>query len=93
MLNSIRYKEIEMPRVWKHFLKNLAWPVGLAAYIFVVIVGAEHADTLFENGAVAVVVLFVVLPIAVYLVRDMWRDAKQKVKWENEDLLRDIRGE
>ena len=81
-----------MSRVWKHFLKNLAWPVGFAAYIFAVIVGAEYADTLFEGGALVIAVLFICVPITVYLVRDMWRDAKEKVKWENEDLLRDIKG-
>ena len=82
-----------MNRVWKHFLKNLAGPVGFVAYIFAVITGAEYAETLFEGGAIAVVIAFLCLPITVYLVRDMWRDAKQKVKWENEDLLRNIKGE
>ena len=81
-----------MPRVWKHFFKNLAGPVGFAAYIFAVVVGAEYANTLFEGGALVVAVLFVCVPITVYLVRDMWRDAKEKVKWENEDLLRNIKG-
>jgi hypothetical protein len=81
-----------MPRVWKHFFKNLAGPVGFAAYIFAVMVGAEYAETLFKGGAIVVVVLFVCLPVLVYLVRDMWLDAKRKVKWENEDLLRDLKG-
>ena len=81
-----------MPRVWKHFLKNLAWPAGFASYMFFVVVGAEYADTLFEGGGLMVAVLFVCIPIAVYLIRDMWRDAKQKVEWENEEMLRTLKG-
>lgn len=82
-----------MPRVWKHFLKNLAWPFGFAAYFFSVVAGASYADTLFEGGGLIVAVLFVCVPVTVYLIRDMWRDAKQKVEWENEDLMRQIKGD
>lgn len=82
-----------MSRVWKHFLKNLAWPVGFATYLFAVITGATYADKLFTGGALVITTLFIALPIAVYLIRDMWRDAKQKVEWENEDLLRKIKGD
>jgi uncharacterized membrane protein YhdT len=82
-----------MPRVWKHFLKNLAWPVGIAAYIFSVVTGGVYLETQFEGGAMLTVLIFIALPILVYLVRDMWRDAKEKVKWENEDLLRNIKGD
>jgi hypothetical protein len=81
-----------MPRVWKHFFKNLAWPVGFATYLFSVATGATYIETLYVGGAIVVVVLFVCLPVLVYLVRDMWLDAKRKVKWENEDLLRDLKG-
>jgi hypothetical protein len=81
-----------MNRVWKHFLKNLAWPVGFATYLFSVVTGATYIETLYVGGGLLVVVLFVALPVAIYLIRDMWRDAKQKVEWENEDLLRKIKG-
>jgi len=76
-----------MSRVWKHFLKNLAWSVGFASYIGAVLAGAEYANTLFEHGALVVALLFVCLPVTVYLVRDMWRDAKEKVEHENQLLL------
>ena len=82
-----------MSRVWKQFLKNLVWPVGFTSYIFAVIVGAEYANTLFEHGAILVVVLFLCVPITVYLVRDMWRDAKQKVEWENREMMRSLKGD
>ena len=80
-----------MPRVWKHFLKNLAWPVGIAAYIMAVAFGATYADTLFEGGSLAVASVFVVLPVIVYLVREMWRDAKEKVEQENRELLHTLK--
>lgn len=81
-----------MPRVWKYFLKNLAWPVGFATYIFAVVAGADYANGLFDGGAIVVAVLFICVPITVYLIRDMWRDAKQKVEWENEQLIRKLKG-
>ena len=82
-----------MNRVWKQFFKNLAWPVGFAAYLFTVVIGAEYANMLFEGAALIVVVLFICIPVAVFLIRDMWRDAKQKVEWENEQTMRALKGE
>ena len=82
-----------MSRVWKQFLKNLAWPVGFATYLFAVVIGAEYANMLFEGAALIVVVLFICIPVAVFLIRDMWRDAKRKVDWENREMLRTIKGE
>ncbi len=81
-----------MPKVWKHFLKNLAWPVSVAGYLFGIITGAAYLETVYKGSAVAVVALFVTFPIAVYLIRDMWRDAKQKVEWENEEIKRMTKG-
>ena len=82
-----------MTRVWKEFLKNLAWPVGFAAYLFAVTVGADYANTLVKGGALIVVVLFICIPVVVFLIRDMWRDAKRKVEWENEETMRALKGE
>ena len=81
-----------MPRVWKHFLKNLAWPAGITAYIFAVSVGGVYADTLFEGGSLVVVCVFLAFPALAYLVRDMWRDAKQKVERENYEMMRTLKG-
>jgi hypothetical protein len=72
-----------MSRVWKHFLKNLAWPVGIAAYIVAVSFGAAYAETLFKSGGFTVAMIFVIMPVLAYLIRDMWRDAKEKVKEED----------
>jgi hypothetical protein len=80
-----------MNRVWKHFFKNLAWPVGIAAYITAVSFGAAYADTLFKGGGFAVAFVFVILPMLVYLVRDLWRDAKEKVERENREMMRTLK--
>lgn len=80
-----------MPRVWKHFLKNLAWPVSIAGYLFAVVTGAVYLEAVYNGSAVAVVTLFIVLPVAVYLICEMWRAAKRKVEWENEDILRKVK--
>ena len=33
------------------------------------------------------------VPMFAYLVRDMWRDAKREVEWENSDMMRRIKGD
>ena len=82
-----------MSRVWKHFLKNLAWPVGFVVYILSVTGGAQYLN---HNYSEFVGLLFFgvtfVIPILGWLVRDMWRDAKDKVEEENRDMMRRIRG-
>lgn len=82
-----------MNRVWKHFFKNLSWPLGFVSYFIIVSIGASYAEDVFFGGAIVVSVIFFVLPMLVWLVRDMWRDAKQKVEWENEDMMRRIKGD
>jgi len=85
-----------MIRVWKHFLKNLAWPVCSLAYIAAVAFGAAYANTLFKGAgafiAFVFAIAFVGLPVLVYLVREMWIDAKKKVERENRDMLNTIKG-
>lgn len=82
-----------MSRVWKYFFKNLAGPVFAASYLFSVTIGAAHLEELYEGGGLLTVLVFIALPVLVYLIRDMWRDAKQKVEWENSKLMRDIKGD
>lgn len=81
-----------MNRVWKHFFKNLAWPVGIAVYVVALSIGAAYADILFEGGGFAVFMLFLGFPALAWLVREMWRDAREKVERENRDLIRTLGG-
>lgn len=79
-----------MNRVWKEFLKNLAWPAGLMGYFVAVITGSVYLESISRGGGVIAVFVFLVLPTLAYLVRDMWLDAKEKVEQENERLMREI---
>jgi hypothetical protein len=83
-----------MNRVWKQFLKNLAWPVGIAVYVWSVIALAIYVEkNIVDGGAYLVALLFIALPTLVYLIRDMWLDAKRKVEWENEQMMRTLKGD
>jgi len=82
-----------MSRVWKHFLKNLAWPVGFVVYILSVTGGAQYLNH--THGEIVALLFFgatFVIPVLGWLVRDMWRDAKDKVEEENRDMIRRIKG-
>ena len=83
-----------MTRVWKHFLKNLVWPAGIAVYVWGVIALSLYVEkNMSESAGALVALMFIVLPILVYIIRDMWLDAKRKVDWENREMLRTIKGE
>ena len=83
-----------MNRVWKEFLKNLAWPVGIAVYVWSVVALAVYVEiNMYEGGAIIVALLFIALPMIVYLIRDMWLDAKRKVEWENREMMRTLKGD
>ena len=81
-----------IPRVWRHFFKNLAWPLGFVLYLFAVAIGSAYANSLYIGAGLIVIGIFIVLPILVYLIRDMWRDAKEKVERENYEMMRRIKG-
>lgn len=83
-----------MNRVWKQFLKNLAWPTGIAVYVWGVIALSLYVEkNMSESGGALVALMFIALPILVYIIRDMWRDAKRKVEWENREMLRTLKGD
>lgn len=81
-----------MSRVWRHFLKNLAWPFGFVTYIIAVVAAANYANTLIIGAGVGVMIVFVVFPILAYLIRDLWQDAKEKVERENYEMMRSLKG-
>jgi putative effector of murein hydrolase LrgA (UPF0299 family) len=82
-----------MSRVWKHFLKNITVPVVFVAYVLFVIGGSQYLNH--NYGEILALLFFsvtFVIPVVGWLVRDMWRDAKEKVEEENRDMMRRIRG-
>ena len=90
---KIQEREIKMSRVWKHFLINITVPVGFVAYVLFVTGGSQYLN---HNYGEIVALLFLsvtfVIPVVVWLVRNMWLDAKDKVEEENRDMMRRIRG-
>ena len=82
-----------MSRVWRHFLKNLAWPFGIMAYVLLVSTVSQYLNHTYGEfvGLLFFGATFVI-PVVGWLVRDMWRDAKEKVEEENRDMMRRIRG-
>lgn len=82
-----------MSRVWKHFLKNIAWPFGIIVYVLLISTVSQYLN---QNYAPGIALLFFgitfVFPILGWIVRDMWRDAKEKVEEENRDMMRRIKG-
>ena len=82
-------------RVWRYFLRNLAWSVGIAAYIFVSLTAGTYIALLYgfdpKDGMMTSMLVMLVFPMLAYLIRDMWQDAKQKVADENEEVMRVLR--
>ena len=51
------------------------------------------AENVSEGWAALVGFIMFPVPMFAYLVRDMWRDAKREVEWENSDMMRRIKGD
>jgi hypothetical protein len=68
--------------------------VGTVAYIFgSLTAGAYIALALGfdpQAGIIASSLVMICFPVLVYIVRDMWHDAKEKVERENRQLMRDL---
>lgn len=85
-----------MSRVWRHFLRNLAWPVGAIAYVLGSLTTGAYVALLlgFDPGAgvMASGLVMIAFPMLAYMVLEMWRDAKEKVERENRELMRSLKG-
>tara|TARA_B110000503_G_C7125040_1_gene404216 strand:+ start:270 stop:485 length:216 start_codon:yes stop_codon:yes gene_type:complete len=68
------------------------WPVGIMLYILVVAFVSTQIEQQLHGGGALVMSMFIVLPVLVWLVRDMWRDAKEKVERENKEMMRTLKG-
>ena len=82
-----------MNRVWKKFFRKLAEPLGLMAYImFAIGLTLWTAENVSEGWSVIVGIIMLPVPMFAYLVRDMWRQAKSEVEWENRTMLNTLKG-
>lgn len=81
-----------MNRVWKKFFKKLAGPIGFMAYIlFAVGLTMWTAEYVSQGASIVVFVIMLPVPMFVFLIRDMWHDAKREVEWENRDMLNTLK--
>lgn len=83
-----------MNRVWKKFLKKLAEPVGFLLYVmFAVGLSMWTIENVSQGVGITVFIIMIPIPAFAYLIRDMWRQAKSEVEWENRDMMRSLKGE
>ena len=82
-----------MNRVWKKFFKKLAGPIGFMAYVMFAVGLTTWTMENINNGiGITVFIIMIPIPAIAFLIRDMWRDAKNEVEWENRDMLNSLKG-
>jgi hypothetical protein len=82
-----------MNRVWKRFFLKVAEPVSYALYFFGTMLLAQYMES--KYGMIAFIGIWgvmVVFPLLVWMLREMYRQAKQEVDIENQELLRTLKG-
>jgi len=86
-----------MNRVWKKFLMKVAKSFGLIFYLLgsMMIPGVAFLYLGYdpELGVLAGLMLFVVIPMLVYIIRAMYKDAKYEVETENKQMMRALKGD
>jgi len=83
-----------MNRVWKKFLGKFVEPLAYMAYgMFAIGLTMWSGTVVNEFTGIAVFFIMIVIPAVSLIIRDMWRDAKREVEWENRDMLNTLKGE
>ena len=83
-----------MNRVWKKFFGKLVEPLAYMAYgMFAIGLTFWSGTVVNEFTGIAVFFIMIVIPAFSLIIRDMWRDAKREVEWENRDILNTLKGE
>ena len=82
-----------MNRVWKKFLGKFVEPLAFMAYgMFAIGLTMWSGTVVNEFTGIAVFFIMIVIPLCSLIIRDMWRDAKREVEWENRDMLDSLKG-
>ena len=82
-----------MNRVMKRFFLKLSQPVGFAIYFFVTFLLAEYLGSIY--GAMAFLAVYgamIIVPLFGWMLKEMYQQAKREIEWENDELLRDLKG-
>jgi tetrahydromethanopterin S-methyltransferase subunit E len=83
-----------MNRVWKKFLGKFVEPLAFIAYsMFAIVLTMWSGTVVNEFTGIAVFFIMIVIPVFSCLIRDMWRDAKREVEYENRYMLDTLKGE
>ena len=84
-------------RVFKHFLKNMLWPIGLSGgYLLAGVASGYAAEWLgyeWIDGFFFVTIVLTLVFLIGFLVYSQWDLAREKVKLENEDIMRAVKDE
>jgi uncharacterized membrane protein YkgB len=85
-----------MNRVWRRFLFKISKMLGVIAYVIgSMLLGGFVSLWLgypAELGVMLGSLVFVVLPGAVFLLLDIYKDTKSEIERENRRLMRDLGG-
>jgi hypothetical protein len=82
-----------MNRVWKRFFLKVAEPVSYVLYFVGTMLLAEYMES--KYGMIAFMGIWgvmVVLPVLGWMLKEMYRQAKREIDFENEELLRELKG-
>jgi len=82
-------------RVFKHFLKNMLWPVGLSGgYLLVGVASGYAAEWLgyeWIDGFMIVPIVLTIVSFIGFLIYSQWDLAREQVKLENEDIIKAVK--
>lgn len=86
-----------MSRVMKRFLLKIGKILSIVVYtVASLLAGAFIFDQLGldpELGMFVSSMILIIFPIVVWMIKDMWHDAKREVEWENKEMMRSLKGE
>lgn len=86
-----------MNRVWKRFLTKVANGAGVVAYVLSsMLIPGEIAHRMGYDTRWGILIgagVFVIAPMIFYIIRDVYRDAKREIEWENKEMMRTLRGD
>ena len=86
-----------MNRVWKRFLTKFANGAGAVAYVLSsMLIPGDIAHRMGYDTGWGILIgagVFVIAPMIFYIIRDVYRDAKREIEWENRELMSHIKGD
>lgn len=82
-----------MSRVWKKFLQKLVEPVSIFAYVGLTFFVGDYFRNIYGDwGFVAAFAVMIIIPGVAFIIKEMWLSAKREVEFENQELMRQIKG-